>query len=301
MGFSSLSTLFIKGGSVMKVGVFFLTSDPTADPAVIAKKAEELGFASFWVPEHPIIPKHFTTGYPGSRDGRLPEGAKRIADPFVALARVSAVTSKIQLGTGICLVPERNPLLLAKEIASLDQYSGGRFLFGIGAGWLKEETEIMGGDFAHRWTQTRDAILAMKQLWTAEESEYHGKYYNFPPVLSFPKPAQRPHPPVLLGGSSKYVFKRIVEWGDGWAPAMSSADQIRRGRATLNELAAQAGRDPQSIAIVAFGGPGQFRERGRIDELAQAGADHATIWIKSTTQAEALAEVEELAGAVLAK
>lgn len=283
----------------MKVGVFLLTSDPATDPAVIAKKAEELGFASFWVPEHPIIPKQFSTGYPGSRDGSIPEGAKRIADPFVALGRASAVTTKIQLGTGICLVPERNPLLLAKEIASLDQYSGGRFLFGIGAGWLKEETEIMGGDFAHRWTQTRDAILAMKQLWTTEESEYHGKYYNFPPVVSFPKPAQKPHPPVLLGGSSKYVFKRIAEWGDGWVPTVSSVEQIRRGRATLNELATQAGRNPRSIPIFAFGGPGQFRSREQIDELAQAGAEHATIWIKSTAKAEALAELEEIARLVL--
>jgi len=283
----------------MKVGVFLLTSDPTTDPAVIAKRAEELGFASFWAPEHPIIPLQFSTGYPGARDGRIPEGAKRIADPFVALARASAVTTKIQLGTGICLVPERNPLLLAKEIASLDNYSGGRFLFGIGAGWLKEETEIMGGDFAHRWTQTRDAILAMKQLWTTDESEYRGKYYNFPAVISYPKPAHKPHPPVLLGGSSKYVFKRIVEWGDGWVPTIASAEQIRRGRATLNELAAQAGRDPQAIPIFAFGGPGQFRDRGQIEELAQAGANHATLWIKSTSKAEALAEVEEIARLVL--
>ena len=283
----------------MKVGVFLLTSDPATDPAVIAKRAEELGFASFWVPEHPIIPTQFSTGYPGSRDGRIPEGAKRIADPFVALGRASAVTTKIQLGTGICLVPERNPLLLAKEIASLDQYSGGRFLFGIGAGWLKEETEIMGGDFAHRWTQTRDAILAMKQLWTTDESSYQGKYYNFPPVISFPKPAQRPHPPVLLGGSSKHVFKRIVEWGDGWVPTIASVEQIHRGRATLNELASQAGRDPRSIPIIAFGGPNQFRSREQIQELAEASAEHATIWIKSTAKTEALAELEEIARAVL--
>ena len=157
----------------------------------------------------------------------------------------------------------------------------------------------MGGDFAHRWTQTRDAILAMKQLWTTDESEYHGKYYNFPPVISYPKPAHKPHPPVLLGGSSQHVFKRIIDWGDGWVPTIASAEQIRRGRATLNELAAQAGRDPQSIPIFAFGGPGQFRDRGQIEELAQAGANHATLWIKSTSKAEALAEVEEIARLVL--
>jgi alkanesulfonate monooxygenase SsuD/methylene tetrahydromethanopterin reductase-like flavin-dependent oxidoreductase (luciferase family) len=122
---------------------------------------------------------------------------------IVALARASAVTKTIKLGTGICLIPERNPLLLAKEVATLDRLSGGRFIFGIGAGWLKEETEIMGGDFAHRWTQTKDAILAMKALWTQDEAEYHGQYYDFPRVRSFPKPAQKPHPPIFLGGSAK--------------------------------------------------------------------------------------------------
>jgi alkanesulfonate monooxygenase SsuD/methylene tetrahydromethanopterin reductase-like flavin-dependent oxidoreductase (luciferase family) len=180
----------VKSEVVMKIGVFLLASEQSADPAVVARRAEELGFASFWVPEHPILPVHYSSRYPGSPDGSIPAAVGIIADPFVALARASAATSAIQLGTGVCLVPERNPLLLAKEIATLDHYSGGRFLFGIGAGWLKEETEIMGGDFAHRWTQTRDAILAMKELWTKDESEYHGRYYNFPAVRSFPKPAR---------------------------------------------------------------------------------------------------------------
>ena len=197
----------------MDIGVFCFTSGESADPAIVAKKAEELGFASFWVPEHPILPVHTTVGYPMAPDQPIPRTIGIISDPFVALARASATTTKIKLGTGICLVPERNPLLLAKEISTLDHYSGGRFLFGIGAGWQKEECEIMGGDFPHRWTQTRDSILAMKELWTADESEYHGRYYDFPAVKCFPKPAQNPHPPVILGGSAKNVFKRTVEWG----------------------------------------------------------------------------------------
>src|SRR5919198_5967996 len=192
----------------MKIGVFVFQTDDVLDPAVLAKKAEELGFESFWVPEHPIIPVQTSSPYPGSSDGSIPESYSRIVDPFVALARASAATQTIKLGTGICLVPERNPLLLAKEIATLDRLSGGRFLFGIGAGWLKEETEIMGGDFAHRWTQTHDAIMAMKELWTKDEAAYHGKYYNFPAVRSFPKPAQKPHPPIFIGGCDKKVFKR---------------------------------------------------------------------------------------------
>ena len=142
-----------------------------------------------------------------------------IGDPFLALARASAVTKTLKLGTGICLVPEHNPLLLAKEIATLDHLSGGRFLFGIGAGWLQEETEIMGGDFAHRWSQTREAMLVMKELWTKEEAEYHGTFYNFPPVRSFPKPAQPPHPPIFLGGSASNVFQAgggLGRWLDAY-------------------------------------------------------------------------------------
>ncbi len=284
----------------MQVGVFMLATESSADPAVVAKKAEELGFASFWAPEHPIIPVKYASRYPGSADGRIPAAASRIADPFVVLARASAVTKTIKLGTGICLVPERSPLLLAKEIATLDHFSGGRFIFGIGAGWLKEETEIMGGDFAHRWTQTRDAIMAMKELWTKDEAEYRGKYYNFPPVQSFPKPAQKPHPPIFLGGADKNVFKRVVEWGDGWMPVIASAEEIQRGRAVLHELAQKAGRDPQSIQMLAFGQPGQFREREEIKALEKAEVNHATIWLTQTEGSGAVAELEELAKRVLA-
>jgi probable F420-dependent oxidoreductase len=283
----------------MKIGAFLLPSEQSADPAVIAKRAEELGFASFWVPEHPILPVHCSSGYPGTPDGSIPPAVGIIADPFVALARVSAVTSRIALGTGVCLVPERNPLLLAKEIATLDYYSGGRFIFGIGAGWLKEETEIMGGDFAHRWSQTRDAVLAMKELWTESESEYHGQFYNFPAVRSFPKPAAKPHPPVLLGGSSKYLFSRIVEWGDGWLPTGVSLDAIQSGRATLNEMAAKAGRDPRTLSIIAFGQPGQFTTRQEIEALENAGIVHATIWLRRSGQDDVKTELEELAHLVL--
>lgn len=283
----------------MKVGVFLLPSQESADPAVVAKCAEDLGFASFWVPEHAVLPVHYSSKYPGTPDGRIPPAVGIIADPFVALARASATTTKIQLGTGVCLVPERNPLVMAKEIATLDHFSGGRFLFGIGAGWLKEESEIMGADFQHRWTQTRDAIYAMKELWTKEESAYYGSYYNFPAVRSFPKPAQKPHPPVLLGGSSKYVYKRIAEWGDGWLPTGMKIDKIQEGWATITDLAQKKGRDPKSLTLIVFGAPGQFRTRDDLKPLEQIGVTHATIWLKKTGKIEAIAEVEGLAKAVL--
>jgi probable F420-dependent oxidoreductase len=283
----------------MKIGVFLLPSQESADPAVVAKRAEDLGFASFWVPEHAVLPVHYSSKYPGTPDGRIPPAVGIIADPFVALARASATTTKIQLGTGVCLVPERNPLVMAKEIATLDHFSGGRFLFGIGAGWLKEESEIMGADFQHRWTQTRDAIYAMKELWTKEESAYYGSYYNFPAVRSFPKPAQKPHPPVLLGGSSKYVYKRIAEWGDGWLPTGMKIDKIQEGWATITDLAQKKGRDPKSLTLIVFGAPGQFRTKADLKPLEKIGVTHATIWLKKSGKTEAIAEVEELAKAVL--
>ena len=177
----------------MKVGIFVFETGLSLDPAILAKRAEELGFESFWVPEHPIIPLETTSPFSGTPDGSLPEIYNRFVDPFVALARAAAVTNTIKLGTGVCLVPERNPLILAKEVATLDHFSGGRFIFGIGAGWLREETEIMGGDFDHRWAQTREAVQVMKELWTKDQAEYHGKYYDFPPVRCYPKP--RPDTP----------------------------------------------------------------------------------------------------------
>lgn len=285
----------------MKIGIFEFCIDRSVDPAVIAKRAEELGFASYWVPEHPIIPIKTSSPYPASDDGLIPDEYGRITDPFVSLARASAVTTKIELGTGICLVPERNPLELAKEVATLDHFSNGRLIFGIGAGWLREETEIMGGDFDHRWGQTKDAVLAMKELWTKDEAEYHGKYYDFPAVRSFPKPAQKPHPPVYMGGSSKYVFKRVVEWGDGWMPVLSPVEDIKAGRQRLNAMAEAAGRDPKEINVLAFGFPEKFRTKAAMDELAAAGVDHATVWLLQSENGEAavLSELESLARELL--
>lgn len=280
----------------MKVGIFhYLSTAYSIDPAVLAKRAEELGFDSVWLPEHPIFP--VTTVSPFPLGGPIPHFYAEIIDPFVGLARASAVTQTIKLGTGICLVPERNPLLLAKEIATLDHFSGGRFIFGIGAGWVKEETEIMGGDFAHRWTQTQEAIMAMKALWSKEEAEYHGRYYDFPPVRSFPKPAQKPHPPIFLGSvTSPNVFKRIVAWGDGWMPVGVSLEQIKHGREALNELAAQAGRDPRSIQIVAFFVP---PDPEALKAFEDAGADAALVALETSGEKEALRKLEEIALRVL--
>ena len=280
----------------MDIGISTFPTDYSIDIALLAKRAEELGFDSLWVPEHPVLPVNTKTPWPGSPDGVIPRVYADMVDPFVALARASAVTTRLKLATGICLVPERNPLLLAKQVATLDMYSGGRFIFGIGSGWLREETEIMGADFDHRWAQTREAVLAMKELWTKTESEFHGKYYDFPRVYSFPRPVQRPHPPVLLGGIARNVFKRVVAWGDGWVPNRVNPEDLKRGRMALDELAQAAGRDPKSIQVSVFGQPA---DRDLIRRFEDAGADRVCIRLPTADEKESLAELEKTAGAVL--
>lgn len=280
----------------MDIGISTFLTDYSIDVAKVAKRAEELGFESLWLPEHPILPVNAKTPWAGSADGVIPKVYADIVDPFIALGRASAVTTRLKLGTGICLVPERNPLLLAKEVATLDMYSGGRFLFGIGAGWLREESEILGVDFEHRWTQTKEAVLAMKELWTKVGSEFHGRYYDFPRVYSFPRPAQKPHPPVLLGGMAKNVFQRVVDYGDGWMPNRVTPEQVKAGRAKIDELAEAAGRDPNSIQVMVFGQP---PERELLKRFEDAGAARVTIRLGTAGEREALQDLEKIAEAVL--
>ena len=281
----------------MNVGISVPLPAYHVDVAFMARTAEELGFDSFWCAEHPFIPVRTTSRFPGSEDGIIPESYSHFVDPFVALARASAVTRRVKLGTGIVLVPERHPLLLAKEVSTLDLFSGGRFLFGVGAGWLREETEIMGGDFEHRWTQVRESVMAMKELWTKPEAEFHGRYYTFPPVKSYPKPVQRPHPPVILGGFAKNVLERVVAWGDGWLPNRVTPEKLRESRATLDRLAKEAGRNPAAITISVYGQPA---DRDLVKRLIDAGATRVIVRPAAVkTEAEMGAELERIAEKVL--
>ena len=285
----------------MKYGIYLFATDYCADIAILAQRAEALGFDALWVPEHPIVPVQYASRLWVFPDGVLPDwfaGAyDKLVDPLVALARASAVTKTLKLGTGICLVPECNPLRLAKEIATLDHYSGGRFLFGIGTGWIKEETTIMGGDAAHPWGQTREAIRAMKELWTKDEAEFHGQYYDFPLVRSFPKPVQQPHPPIFFGDlTGSAVFRRIVAWGNGWLPFGASPEQVKSGREALNHLATEAGRDPRSIQIMVLGVPADPEV---LKAYEQAGADAVACLMLSAPEKEALAQLEQIAQTVL--
>jgi probable F420-dependent oxidoreductase len=281
----------------MNIGVSIPLPAYLVDPGLMARKAEELGFESFWCAEHPFMPVRTTSRFPGSADGLIPETYAHFVDPFIALARASGTTSRIKLGTGIVLVPERHPLLLAKEVATLDLFSGGRFLFGIGAGWLREETEIMGGDFDHRWRQTRESVLAMKELWTKPEASFEGRYYRFPAVKSNPKPAQKPHPPILLGGAATNVLQRVVAWGDGWLPNRITPDELRQARATLDRLAKDAGRDPTTLTISVHGQPA---DRELVTRLLDAGATRVLVRPNAVkTDAEMAQQLTQIAETVL--
>jgi probable F420-dependent oxidoreductase len=281
----------------MQVGMAMFVTDYSIDVVALAQKAEACGFESVWLPEHPIIPVHTTTPFPGAADGVIPPYYAHAMDPFVALAAAAAVTSKIKLGTGICLVPERNPLHTAKEIATLDQISGGRFIFGIGAGWLKEETEIFGANFPRRWSVTREAVLAMKALWTQDEAEFHGAFIDFPAVKSYPKPVQKPHPPILLGGAAKNVLQRVVAYGDGWMPTRMSPERLQENRNRLNELATAAGRDPATLPIRVFGAPNDADAKKRYED---AGAQAMVILLPPTRPDEAVRILEDTAQRLIA-
>jgi probable F420-dependent oxidoreductase len=286
----------------MKIGLMHVTPNATADPAIVAKRAEELGFESYWVGDHTIIPVKSSVKYAGGTkaDGSEPDYLWQLPDPLIALARAGAMTSRIKLGTGITLVPERNPILTAKQIATLDDASGGRFLFGIGAGWNPEESTILGGDFEHRWSQVKDYIAAMKVLWRDEVSEYHGRYVNFPPVRCYPKPASKPHPPVLIGSiNNPRALKRVAEWGDGWIPVVTSVDEFADGVTKIKAMAKEAGRDANTLDFTVFGITGQWQSVAKIREFEKAGADRVVVWLGDGDLKVVLGEMERLAKAVL--
>ena len=273
---------------MVTLGISTLPTARSTDIAVLARRAEELGFDSIWVPEQHTLP--VTVEKP------VPRLWGNIVDPLIALARASAATATLKLGTAVVVVPARNPITLAKEVATLDMYSGGRFLFGIGVGGLREEGELLGVDFDRRWTQGREAVEAMKELWTQEESAYHGRYYGFPPVYCYPKPAAKPHPPIILGSMAPNAFKRIALWGDGWLPLGVTAEQVAEGRTELDRLAGLNGRDPASIEISVMGVPA---DRESIERYAGAGADRIVLGLEGEEDGQDMAAMEKIAGEVM--
>ena len=236
----------------MHHGVFIFATDFAVPIDELARAAEQRGFESLFVPEHTHIPASRRTPWPGGP--ALPREYWHTLDPFVALAAAAAVTTRLKVGTGICLIIERDPITTAKEVASLDFVSGGRMLFGIGGGWNAEEMENHGTDFKSRFRVLRERVLAMKEIWTKEEAAFHGEFVNFDPIWSHPKPVQKPHPPVLLGGESGHTLQRVVDFCDGWFPrGRAGDDTIVRGLADLRARAARAGRDMKTLSVSVFG------------------------------------------------
>ena len=234
----------------MKYGVAMFPTDYAIQADALARELEARGFESLWLPEHTHIPTSRKSPWPGGAD--LPRDYWHTLDPFVALGAAAAVTTTLMLGTGICLVIERDPIILAKEVASLDFISGGRVLFGIGGGWNAEEMEDHGTPFGERWKILRERISAMKAIWTQEEAEYHGKYVNFDKLWSYPKPVQKPYPPILMGGSGPHARQRAAEFDGHWMPIIGR-DPLDEAIADLRQRAEKAGRNPAAVSVSLFG------------------------------------------------
>jgi probable F420-dependent oxidoreductase len=235
----------------MKVGALFYVSGYTVDPVTLARALEDAGFESLWVPEHGVLPVKPSQPY-AMTGGDIPAVYGQMADPFVTLGFAAAATTTLRLGTCVCLVPEHHPLRLAKQVSTLDNFSGGRFHFGVGAGWLRNEVEAFGTDFSTRWRYTRESIEAMKALWRDGAAGYDGELVRFEPVIVDPRPAQRPHPPVLLGAqASEATYRKIAAWADGWIAFGISPQQLASARAAIEQECKKIGRDPREIEISA--------------------------------------------------
>jgi len=256
----------------MDIGVCMFATDYAIRIDELARAAEERGFESLFVPEHTHIPTSRRTAFPGG--GELPREYSHTFDPFVSLMAAAAATRRLKIGTGICLVIERDTITMAKEVASLDLLSGGRFLFGIGGGWNAEEMENHGTVHATRFKRLREQVLAMKLIWTVDAAEYHGQFVNFDPIWSWPKPAQKPHPPVLLGGESGYTLQRVVDFCEGWFPRGRAPEMITAGMADLKARAARAGRDMGTISVSVFGAKA---EGAVLDAYAAAGVTRSIL------------------------
>ncbi len=255
----------------MKYGAFIFATDFSMRPDDLARAMEDRGFESLWVPEHTHIPASRRSAWPGG--GNLPREYWHTLDPFVALGAAAAVTSKLMLGTGICLVIERDPIALAKEVATLDWISRGRVLFGIGGGWNAEEMAHHGTDFDSRWKLLRERIAAMKEIWTKDEAEFHGTFVNFDRMWAFPKPVQKPYPPILMGGAGPHARQRAAEFDGHWIPTGGrAAEPLAEAMADLRARAEKAGRDPGAATVSVFGAPG---DEARLAGLRDAGVHRA--------------------------
>jgi probable F420-dependent oxidoreductase len=273
----------------MQFGIATLMTDDGIDPLELARSAEHHGFESLFCPDHTHVPAKRETPWPHPPYGDLPREYYRIRDPFVTLASIASVTTTLRLGTSVCLVVEREPIVLAKQVATLDLISQGRVLLGVGAGWNREEMRNHGTDPRTRMGLLHERVEAMKAIWTQEQAEYHGRFVDFDPIFSWPKPVQRPHPPVIVGGNGPTVIDRILAFGDGWIPG-HQRDLAALG-ARIDELqgrAAAAGRDP--IPVTLF-----YARPELLDRYQEIGVARCVFVLSAGPTEAVLAELDELA------
>jgi probable F420-dependent oxidoreductase len=272
----------------MRVGVFYFPTDYGIEVGELAVALEERGYESLFVCEHTHIPTSRRTPFPGG--GELPKRYSHTHDPFVALAFAAARTTRLRLGTGICLITQRDPIVTAKAVASLDMLSGGRFVMGLGGGWNVDEMENHGARYDTRFRLLRERVLAMKEIWTKEEAEFHGELVNFDPIWSWPKPVQRPHPPVLLGGETDHTLRRVVEFCEGWFPRATATFDAKAQRARLDAAATAAGRDPRSLQMTVFRAPA---DAAKLQGYREAGVDRALLEVPDLTRDEILRVLDQ--------
>ena len=272
----------------MDTGIGYFATHDAAGPGEVARLVEEHGHAAIYFAEHTHIPASRETPYTGG--GELPRKYAHTYDLFVALTAAAAATSHLRVGSGICLVVERDPITTAKEVASVDHLSGGRFEFGVGAGWNREEIANHGVDPRARFRVMRERVEAMKAIWTQEEASYEGEFVRFERIWSWPKPAQWPHPPVLVGGNGRTVLDRVLAYGDAWIPNYGQSEDLIERIGELRERAAEAGRE---IPVVAFGVPA---DPSALEQLQHAGVARAVYWLPSAQRGpmeRALARFED--------
>jgi probable F420-dependent oxidoreductase len=254
----------------MKIGFYYFATDYSMPIVEVARALEEHGYESLFVPEHTHIPASRRSPWPGGPE--LPKHYSHTLDPYVGLAAAAAATERLRLGTGVSLLTERDPIVTAKTVATLDLISNGRFEFGIGAGWNAEEMENHGTRFENRFRIMVDRAKAMKAIWTQEAAAYEGDFVSFEPIWSWPKPVQKPHPPILLGGETKYTLRRVMDFGDGWFPRGRGFEDPKAEMARLKHFAEEAGRDVKTVSTTLFGAK---PEQAYIEQCRAAGLDRA--------------------------
>jgi probable F420-dependent oxidoreductase len=267
----------------MKIGAFMFATDYNIDIVELATAMEDRGFDALFVPEHTHIPSSRLSPFPGGGD--LPKKYIHTHDPMVSLAFAAAATKTLTIGTGICLVPQHDPIVLAKAIASLDMLSGGRFVFGIGGGWNVDEMENHGATYDTRFAIMRENILAMKAIWTEDTASFEGDFVNFDKIWSYPKPVQDPHPPILLGGETDYTLRRVVDYCDGWFPRARGGFDPHTAMQRLRKHADAAGRDMRTLQVTVFAAPA---DKAKLDSYRQHGIDRVLLEIPDTSRDEVL-------------